>query len=91
MHYRQRAPASDPVEIEELEDVDTTVEIIAKCGDEYLCDEEDIEWQRLPPTHRLIPLFQKERKRILEGMSDGTVEIPYSQLREFMSSVFEEI
>ena len=94
MHYRQRASAIEPFQIEELSIDNSILEIIDKSEDEYLCimeDEEDIEWRRLPPTHPLIPLFEKERQRLLEGINDGPEEIPHSELANFMSSVFEDI
>ena len=90
MHFRQRAPKREPFKIEDLVDLDDIVELIDYNGDEYLCvmrDNEDVEWRRLAPTHPLIPLFQKERQRLLEGVVSGPMEIPPAELGTFMSSV----
>ena len=94
MHYRQRAPGVEPFEVFELRSFEKVVAIIDKSGEEYLClmeDDEDIEWRRLPPTHPMIPVFEKERVRLLQGVVGGPVQIPSDQLGEFMSSIYEDI
>ena len=53
-------------------------------------DEEDMEWKSLPPTHPLIDRYRKERSRLLEGVSDGPLEIADGDLPEFMNSIFED-
>ena len=94
MHYRQRAPGVEAFEIYELRTFEKVVEIIDKCGDDYLClmeDDEDIMWRKLPPTHPKIAVFEKERERLLQEVEGGPLEIPSDQVGEFMSSIYEDI
>ena len=92
MHYKQRAPAGYELSLDELDQRDLVTAIIDENCGEFLCvmeDIEDVEWKRLGASHPLIAEYRKERERLLEGVNDGPVEIPDSELDEFMSSMWE--
>ena len=93
MHFGRRAPRHEAFELQEINEDDSIKEIIDEVEGRFLCimeDEEDMEWKSLPPTHPLIVVYKKERERLLQGVTDGPVEIPESELPEFLSSIFED-
>ena len=96
MHFRKRAPPGFLLNLGEVDrdDEDQIKEVINDREGEYLCvmeDREDVEWRKLPPSHPLIMKYKKKREELLQNQHDGPLEIPESDLAEFMGSIWEDI
>ena len=93
MHFRQRAPPGFELNFEKIDQHDRVKKIIDEKAGEFLCimdDDEDVEWKKLGPTHPLISEFRRERENLMKIEDDGPLVIEEGDLKEFMSSMWEE-